>query len=542
MSTRLLSGCIVASLLGLAAGGVSAAATSADFAYVIRDGDNPWNLTQRYLKDVSYWPRIQQYNRITEPRRMRPGTRLLIPRQWLRLRTREVRLDAVHGDVIVIGADGQRGTAAAGQRLSVGAQVLTGETGSAALGFSDGSRVQLRPGSELKVRQSADFAVGAGAWVRLDLVRGSLESLVLPRRGAASRFEIETPSAVAAVRGTRFRIHADAAGTRNEVIEGRVAFGNDRGERQLAAGQGAAAERGRPVTPPRALLPAPAPRTLFADRLPLHVPFPALAGAQAYRMQIAPEAGFDTVVSDRMSPQAAMAVAALPDGAYRVRVRGIDAAGLEGADAEWHLTLDARPEPPVLVAPAPDARLDGDRPTMTWSRARSDERWHIQLAADGRFDPLVLERRDLAEPVFTPDAPLPPGRYAWRIASSNPDEGDGPFSDPQRFRIAPSGPLLDPPEPAPDGLVLRWRAAGEGARYQLQIAAGEDFSRPWIDTRLESPNYLLRDAAPGRHLLRVRSVEADGFEGEWSPVQTIRVPEPPPLFRAWWLLPLLLLI
>ena len=50
-----------------------------------------------------------------------------------------------------------------------------------------------------------------------------------------------------------------------------------------------------------------------------------------------------------------MAVATLPDGEYRVRVRGVDATGLEGRDAEWPLTLDARPEPPVLVSPAPGA-------------------------------------------------------------------------------------------------------------------------------------------------------------------------------------------
>ncbi|WP_341928834.1 LysM peptidoglycan-binding domain-containing protein, partial [Methyloversatilis discipulorum] len=67
-------------------------ALAADFAYEVRPGDNPWNLTQRYLKDISYWPRIQQYNRISEPRRMVPGSRLLIPEQWLRLQTREVRI------------------------------------------------------------------------------------------------------------------------------------------------------------------------------------------------------------------------------------------------------------------------------------------------------------------------------------------------------------------------------------------------------------------------------------------------------------------
>lgn len=521
---------------------LASTAQAADFAYIVREGDNPWNLTQRYLKDLSYWPRIQRYNRITEPRRMQPGTRLLIPEGWLKLRTREVRLDAVQGDVVVIAADGRRSAAVAGQLLVVGTRVLTGEAGSAALAFSDGSRVQLRPGSELGVRQSADFAAGAGTWVRLDLLRGSLESLVVPRSGTASRFEIDTPAAIAAVRGTRFRVHAGDADTRNEVIEGRVAFGNAAGEQQVAAGQGASAVRGAPIAPPRALLPAPAEQALFADRLPLNLPFPALADATAYRVQVAPDARFDTVLSDRTSSQASVTVATLPDGEYRVRVRGVDATGLEGRDAEWPLTLDARPEPPVLVSPAPNARISDDRPAMSWSRSRADERWRLQVSASEGFDSLIVDRRDLTEPAYESDAALPPGSYFWRVASSNPDEGAGPFSDPQPFRRPEPGPAMEAPEASPDGLALRWRSAGEGMRYQLQIATSDDFAQPLVDTRLDSAGYLLRDAVPGRYLLRVRSFAADGVEGDWAPVQVITVPEPPPSFQPWWLLPLLLLL
>lgn len=347
-------------------------ALAADFAYEVRPGDNPWNLTQRYLKDISYWPRIQQYNRISEPRRMVPGSRLLIPEQWLRLQTREVRIDAVRGDVTIAVADGSSRPAQAGDRLEPGSRLVTGEAGSVALAFADGSRVQLRPRSELGVQQSADFAAGAGSWVRLELLRGSVDSLVAPRSGPAGRFEIQTPAAVAAVRGTQFRVHADTGSARSEVLEGRVAFGNEAGSEALDAGQGASAQAGRAVTPPRALLPAPVGQPLFTDRLPINLAFPALDVARAYRVQVATDGRFDTVVSDRTSDRRAVVVADLPDGVYRVRVRGIDADGFEGRDGEWALTVDARPEPPVLVEPAPQARVSEDRPQLRWSRARPD--------------------------------------------------------------------------------------------------------------------------------------------------------------------------
>lgn len=79
-------------------------------------------------------------------------------------------------------------------------------------------------------------------------------------------------------------------------------------------------------------------------------------------------------------------------------------------------------------------------------------------------------------------------------------------------------------------------------RYQIQIARSEDFAAPAFDARTDSPSWLLRDAQPGIWYLRVRSLAADGFEGDWAPTQAITVPEPAPAFRIWWLLPLLLLI
>ena len=251
---------------------------------------------------------------------------------------------------------------------------------------------------------------------------------------------------------------------------------------------------------------------------------------------------FDTVVSDRTGDRPAVVAADLPDGDYHVRVRGIDADGFEGRDGEWALKVDARPEPPVLVEPAPAARVSDERPQLRWSRARPDESWRLQIADNPKFDAPRIDRSDLSEPAFRPDDALPPGVYHWRIASRNPDEGVGPFSDAQTFRRPPPGPAMEPPQAGPEGLALRWRDAGEGMRYQIQIARSEDFAAPAVDAQTDSPSWLLRDAQPGTWYLRVRSLAADGFEGDWAPTQAITVPEPAPAFRVWWLLPLLLLI
>src|SRR2546427_10609777 len=63
----------------------------------------------------------------------------------------------------------------------------------------------------------------------LDLREGGVEASVPPEPGNAQRrFEIRTPAASTSVRGTRFLVQADAAGsTAAAVDEGTVAVGSD---------------------------------------------------------------------------------------------------------------------------------------------------------------------------------------------------------------------------------------------------------------------------------------------------------------------------
>ena len=61
-NTRLAQRPIARLLAGIALAIGGSAALAQDFVYVVRAGDNPWNITQRYLKNIDYWPRIQDYN------------------------------------------------------------------------------------------------------------------------------------------------------------------------------------------------------------------------------------------------------------------------------------------------------------------------------------------------------------------------------------------------------------------------------------------------------------------------------------------------
>jgi len=63
-----LASCACATLVGLPLTSVAK-----DWIYTVRPRDNPWNLTERYLKGLQYWPKLQQLNHITDPCTFRRG-------------------------------------------------------------------------------------------------------------------------------------------------------------------------------------------------------------------------------------------------------------------------------------------------------------------------------------------------------------------------------------------------------------------------------------------------------------------------------------
>ena len=106
-------------------------ALAEDFVYVVQPGDNPWNLTRRYLKSIDYWPRIQDYNRILEPETIQPGSVLRIPVAWMRGERGGAQVIDVRGDVEAHRA-GRSEALVPGMQVLPGMQVRSGANSRAA--------------------------------------------------------------------------------------------------------------------------------------------------------------------------------------------------------------------------------------------------------------------------------------------------------------------------------------------------------------------------------------------------------------------------
>lgn len=509
-----------------------------DWLYEVEPGDTIWNITERHLTSLSLWSKLQAINQVSDPFHLPPGGQLRIPVAWLRKEPFLARVQSLQGEVEVL-EEGKE----PGRRLSEGDWLMIGDTvrtqsdTNVTLEFVDGSQVLLQSDSLLNIKSVGLFGSTGMTDTRLHLEKGRLETLVAPKKGAATRFEISTPAAVTSVRGTDYRVSAEEAQaeSRTEVLKGSVEVDNAKASQTVGAGFGTVSVANGTPLPPVKLLEAPDVSSIpdEFDRVPMMLSLPEQSDTRGYRLQIAPSASFSQLLFDRhYATTGPLRGPDLPDGEYTLRVRGIDEYGLEGKNAEKHFILNARPEAPFPIQPKAGAGIAEEAPGFAWSQIETIKHYHFQIARDAKFRELLLDKPGLEEFQLAIAMKLPLGTYYWRVASIDDKEGRGPFSDPQEFRRVPPAPEAEEPEIDGDTMEIRWRAGTSGQQYQLQMAEDKEFAQPTVDTVTGEPKLLIPTPSAGTYFIRIRTLDPDGFEGPFGSPQTIEVPRS----LYWWLL------
>ena len=489
-------------------------------------GDNLIGLAKRWLVNPAQWPELARFNGLRNPNVVATGTALRLP---LRL----MRTEPVPATVLsVVGSASGGGSAVqVGQSLPEGSELNTGSDGHVTVRLVDGTVLRLRPDSRLQVRESRRLQ-GAADVVRsgAQLQQGRVEIEAAPAAAGRPGFSIGTPQGVLGVRGTEFRVTADAGAsvTRGEVLGGVVAIaGNVGGATQLVSGGfGAVVGSSGQVTPPVRLLPAPevAGLPVLQERLLMRFAVPPVPGAAGYRGEIASDPRFDIVLADLQSGTPELRFAELPDGDYVLRVRAIAANGLEGKDADHRFTLKARPEAPLPSSPQPRAVLHGDRVDFSWAANAEAHTYRLRLARGPDFKTPLRDISGLRELTATLEG-LAPGAYQWQLASVRENGDRGPWDAPRTFDLKPlpPAPVAKPPTVGDRGVSFTWEGA-PGQTFEFQLARDAAFTEIVLKRELAEPGIDLAPPGTGRFWMRLRARDADGFVGPYATPQFFDVP------------------
>jgi hypothetical protein len=502
-------------------------ARAADWLYLTVPGDTLSGIGQTYLRNPKDWPKVQSANGVNIPKHLPTNSRLKIPVELLKVTPAPVHVVAVNGNVRYKSGDGPYQPLKAEVALSGGETVLTGLAASVSYRFADDTRLTQQASSKLSFGRLASYGKTGMVSTEISLDGGRLEASAAKQLAPAGGFQVHTPVGVAGLRGTGFRLNVaeDGKTLRNEVTEGVVAVAAQGEEVRVDAGYGTYAEQGKPPAAPVRLLPKPDLSSLPANvmRLPLELSWPANESARAWRAQLSADADFQSVLRDGVFTQpSARWDVDLPDGAYYLRVRGIDQFGLEGFDAQHAFTLSARPLPPIPIKPALGERLNKRDVDLAWTAVADAQGYLLQLAPTPEFSQGLIERRLPAATQTETRETLADGDWHWRIASLDAQGQRRAYSPHRAFRVQPPPPrpvLISNPEQArqtqPE-ITLAWQPSEGALAYRVQVAPTPDFAQPTLDQRISETQLAVRAPKPGLWYWRVSALGVDDVNQGYS--------------------------
>jgi hypothetical protein len=409
--------------------------------YVTRPGDSLYDIATRYLRNPSDWTKVARLNRVSAPRRLQPGTSLRVPVALLRRDHLSARVIATSGPARHAFGGGPLLPLVVGGTLVEGDRVQTGENGFATLELADGSHLVIPPGASLDLATLRQTALTGATDRVVDLHRGQVNTEVTKATRKDDRFQIRSPSVVAGVRGTSFRVNydGDKGSTAVEVIEGAV--GVDAASRGpaaavapapgtplaasaqlVAARHGSLTLAGGAVGGPVALLDAPDLRnpSKVQDDDAVAFDLAPVKGARSYRVQIGRDAGLLDMISDARSDGPHVAIGALDDGTYFARFSAIDENGLEGMPSTYAFQRRR------LSLGASAGHVEGTRDyAFRWfvdQRHAGTTRFRFVLATSEDLRAPLVDRTDITNgEAIVSD--LPKGVYYWTVIAEQFDGG-----------------------------------------------------------------------------------------------------------------------
>ncbi|KIE43094.1 FecR domain-containing protein [Geobacter anodireducens] len=220
---------------------------------------------------------------------------------------------------------------------------------------------------------------------------------------------------------------------------------------------------------------------------------------------------------------------------------GVDARGREVPLAAGEGTLVRAGEPPLppqrlLAPPGVEARpaLFRSGPVrFAHTEAPDAAGYRVMVARDGDMKELVYDAllpagepwviRGLADGAYHLSS-----RSVDRLGLEGAESGTVPFT----VRLNPLPPFVKTPR---DGeracnrsLTVGWLKVHDAVSYRLQVAGGRSFSTPVIDRdALDATEFETGPLNAGTYFVRLGSIAADGYRGEWTnPVEVTVVPPP----------------
>lgn len=496
---------------------------SLDWHYTIRPSDDLPSISKRLLKTQYSWTSIAHYNNIENVDDLLVGSILKIPISWLKYQPQPAKIAEYSGVALLKRRQETRYSPIENpSQLYVGDELLTRE-GALRIEFADGTDLRLDSYSHLIFNKLSAYKEIGMVDTRMRLSRGGLRTQVKPlTRG--SRYEISTPSAVAAVRGTDFRLRTNAKGTVLEVLEGTVEFIYEHGHEFIEAGFGARILDQSAIMDTIVLDTLPSlsnnsqPRTLdsidaFEQALEWQgLPSDFTASQSTPKNLSAPNIALAAPTSATMNFDSATSLQASADS---------DDIGTDTSEP-------SKPDAAVLDLPLPGSIVDGFTAEFSWTVNSPSTLSRIEIAKDNEFERIVLPTKWTENTTYRLEQQLAAGNYYWRVRTLSAGNAEN-ISNSRAVSI--QGKLDDvgilSVNYIGDQVGIFWHSVDNAKGYVLQVSDDKEFRRLLKEESLSKTRAFLKLPEGKTFYARVKGLGDEVYSSDFGPIKEVLV-EPKP--------------
>lgn len=362
---------------------------NAEWNYSVRPGDTLWGICKKYAQYPNCWKEIGAHNAIDKPRSLSIGERITMPIEWLKQVPFAAELLYFRGQFKLTDKNAKHYT----EGVNVGAKLRFGETietinGTVTLRFMDGSVLTMHPYSRIELDAASAFTQTRPDNVDIYLSAGTVD-INVPKKNKKSKLKVNTPSAVAAVRGTNFSVSSkDFNETKTQVYEGVVDFSAQKQIKSLEAGFGSLAKKGQAPMEPVKLLDAPEWNLSCDD--PGYVEWVEVPNTSYYELSVLEN---DEKIEKRIKQLRIednfFWLTDIDDGCYQLKLSAVDTLGLSGNPAKRDFCYEKVLQQPVIL----ESSWKKHRIELDWDDIKGANSYIIQISKSDKFDELVATHK-----------------------------------------------------------------------------------------------------------------------------------------------------
>ncbi|MFT7186326.1 MAG: hypothetical protein ACI84K_001724 [Pseudohongiellaceae bacterium] len=494
-----------------------------EWHYTLRPADNFQKISEQILNNKHSWTDLVRHNRIDDIASLEPGSIIRVPMQWLKQQPRPAKILSIAGNAqIKRTKDTHYKVLKANMSIYVGDEVAT-KNGTLLIKLADNSLIRLEKNSNLVFNKLSHYGRTGMVDTQLRLKKGSLSTEISPLV-KGSTYEITTPSAVAAVRGTKFRLETTPNETKLEVTEGSVNFSHQHGTAIVNTGEGARIKQDSPSIE-RSILPA-APETQFANKviedLPTTLKWKGKGKSESYHYELS-DSG-NTLIQTAMTKKPEVTIDHVKNGDYKVAMRAVNTKGFEGMNQNSMLSIEIPTEVAEQLAPLDGSIIDTTKPTFSWQFEHSNTKGKLEVSDQSDFKRIITNFDFSTSTKASLRKGLAPGIYFWRVSALTNDRQESTTLA-REFTVRG---LLKPVNILSVNYIdnqvgIFWGNINHAKGYTLQISDSSSFETILKEEIIGKTKAHLRLSSGKRYFARVKGNSDGRYTSEFGPVKELYI-------------------